>query len=63
VGSTISSHNVSTLAEAWTFKLPGKGATTIQHYEPGDARLLHERMAPRTVDRFHVDGGDAHSCV
>jgi alcohol dehydrogenase (cytochrome c) len=32
VGSTISSHNVSTLAEAWTFKLPGKGATTIQHY-------------------------------
>ncbi len=29
VGSTISSQNVATLKEAWTFELPGKGATDV----------------------------------
>jgi alcohol dehydrogenase (cytochrome c) len=32
VGSTISSQNVATLKEAWSFKLTGKGAATLGHY-------------------------------
>lgn len=32
VGSTISSTNVAALREAWSFKLTGKGATTVGHY-------------------------------
>jgi alcohol dehydrogenase (cytochrome c) len=32
VGSTISSQNVARLKEAWSFKLAGKGATTVGHY-------------------------------
>ena len=31
-GSTISSANVSKLAEAWTFKLTGKAAASVQHF-------------------------------
>lgn len=31
-GSTISSANVATLKEAWSFKLTGKGAATVGHY-------------------------------
>lgn len=31
-GSTISSANVAGLQEAWSFKLTGKGATTVGHY-------------------------------
>lgn len=31
-GSTISSQNVAALREAWSFKLTGKGATTVGHF-------------------------------
>ncbi|MGH8981492.1 MAG: PQQ-binding-like beta-propeller repeat protein [Acidimicrobiales bacterium] len=31
LGSTITSQNVGTLREAWSFKLSGKGATTVGH--------------------------------
>lgn len=31
-GSTISSQNVATLEQAWSFKLSGKGATDVGHY-------------------------------
>jgi alcohol dehydrogenase (cytochrome c) len=32
LGSTITSQNVSTLKQAWSFKLTGKGAATVGHY-------------------------------
>jgi alcohol dehydrogenase (cytochrome c) len=32
IGSTISSKNVATLKEAWSFDLTGKGAKTVGHY-------------------------------
>jgi alcohol dehydrogenase (cytochrome c) len=32
LGSTITSQNVATLRKAWSFKLTGKGATTVGHY-------------------------------